>query len=519
MPEALEGGAVLQHSIVSGGRRRPRADFDLRASKAASGFSNAFGIRPGDAVALLLRNDIAFLEATTAAGIAGAYSVPVNWHFKAEEVEYIIRDCAAKLLIVHRDLLGAIKDVPAKPPILVVETPSEILAAYPSDATTGSVPTHAGTWDEWIPTQEVWSGGPHVSPGSMIYTSGTTGRPKGVRRPPPSPAQAEAAALTATFGYGLAGTVRTVLTGPLYHSAPFSYATRTLQLGGSVVLQPRFDAEQLLGLIEAERITHLHLVPIMFVRLLRLPEHVRQRHDLSSLRFVAHGAAPCPEDVKRRMIDWWGPVIHEYYGSTETGLVSGSSSEEWLARPGTVGTPLPGVRIRILGRDREVLPANTTGDIFVRNDDVVPFDYHGRNDLRASIEHDGWVTLGDVGHVDDDGYLYISDRSRDMVISGGVNVYHAEIEAAIHTLAGVQDCAVFGIPDEEYGERLAAVVQVPEGSALTPGMVVAHLRPILARYKLPTTIDLRPALPREDSGKIRKRDLRQPYWERSGRRI
>jgi long-chain acyl-CoA synthetase len=288
---------------------------------------------------------------------------------------------------------------------------------------------------------------------------------------------------------------------------------------GTLVLQPRFDAEELLQLIERHRITHFHIVPIMFVRLLKLPDAVRARYDLSSLRFVIHGAAPCPPDVKRAMIEWWGPVIHEYYGSTETSLVTHCDSAEWLARPGTTGRPMEGIEIRILDAEGRVLPPGATGDIHVRSPRIADFTYHNQDRTRRAMERDGFVTLGDVGYLDEDGYLFLNDRSRDMIISGGVNIYPAEIEAALHTLPGVHDCAVFGIPDPEYGERIAAVIEPRPDARLTADLVVDYLRPRLANYKLPAHIEFRSDLPREDSGKIFKRKLREPFWAAAGRRI
>jgi long-chain acyl-CoA synthetase len=340
-----------------------------------------------------------------------------------------------------------------------------------------------------------------------------------VRRHPPTTAQLEAARRIFATTYGFDGPVRAISTGPLYHSAPYSYATRCMHFAGTLVLQPRFDPEELLQLIERHRITHFHIVPIMFVRLLKLPEPVRRRHDLSSLRFVIHGAAPCPPEVKRAMIEWWGPVIHEYYGSTETSLVTHCDSAEWLARPGTTGRAMDGVEVKILDANGRPLPPGECGDIYVRSPRITDFTYHNQDQARRAIDRDGFVTLGDVGYLDEDGYLFLNDRSRDMIISGGVNIYPAEIEAALHTLPGLHDCAVFGIPDAEYGEKIAAVIEPRADAELTEAAVLDHLRPRLANYKLPSRIEFRRDLPREDSGKIFKRKLRDPYWAGHARKI
>jgi len=266
-------------------------------------------------------------------------------------------------------------------------------------------------------------------------------------------------------------------------------------------------------------VTHMHIVPTMFHRLLKLPESVRARPDLSSLVDVVHGAAPCPSAVKKAMIDWRGPVTSEYYGSTETALVARATSREALAHPGTVGRALPGCELVIVGPHKERLPAGAVGEIFVRNDNIPNFSYHGDRQKRADIELDGFVTAGDVGFLDSDGYLYLSDRKKEMIISAGVNIYPAEIEAAIMALPGVKDCAVSGGPDEEFGERVIAHIELEVGSKLDTPTVIERLSATLARYKLPKTIEFSDALPREDSGKIFKRRLREGCWKSAGRNI
>ena len=355
----------------------------------------------------------------------------------------------------------------------------------------------------------------------MIYTSGTTGNPKGVRRSDMGPAAAQlvAAMVRDVFGIALDRVVRTVITGPLYHSAPNAYGLYAVRMGGLAVLQPRFGAEELLRLIEQYRITHLHMVPTMFLRLLRLPQEVKRRYDLSSLEWVVHGAAPCPADVKQAMIEWWGPVIYEYYGATETGIATFHTSEEALRKPGTVGRPPPGGTVRIYGADGRVLPTGEVGEIYLWLEGFPDFTYHGQDEKRREIGRDGLVTLGDVGYLDEDGYLFICDRARDMVISGGVNIYPAEIEAALLAMPGVRDCAVFGIPDEEYGEKLCAHIEPDSAARLDAAEVEAFLRGRLADFKVPRSIAFEATLPREDSGKIMKRTLREPYWVNAGRRI
>jgi long-chain acyl-CoA synthetase len=257
----------------------------------------------------------------------------------------------------------------------------------------------------------------------------------------------------------------------------------------------------------------------MFARLLQLPPEVRSRHDLSSLRHVVHTAAPCPPDVKRQMIEWWGPVIHEFYGSTEAGVLTLATSQDALLKPRTVGRCIPGVELRIYDDTGNVLPSGQIGEIYGRHGGYPDFTYHAKPDKRAEVERDGLITSGDVGYLDEDGYLFICDRKSDMVISGGVNIYPAEIEAVLHGLPGVHDCVVFGIPDEEFGEALMAVVELQPNASFDSDALRQALGHHLANYKVPKRIEVRTGLPREDSGKIFKRRRRDPYWENAGRRI
>jgi long-chain acyl-CoA synthetase len=282
---------------------------------------------------------------------------------------------------------------------------------------------------------------------------------------------------------------------------------------------PRFDAEEFLRVVETEKIDTIFMVPTMFIRLMKLPEDVRRKYDMSSLRHVIHAAAPCPADVKRAMIEWWGPIIYEFYGSTESGAVTFATSEDALKKPGTVGKISPGAELRFIGDDGKELPQGEIGEIYSRIADNPDFTYHNKPEKRTEIDRAGFITSGDVGYIDADGYVFICDRKRDMVISGGVNIYPAEIEAALHAIPGVHDCAVFGIPDAEFGEALMAVVEPQPGVTLDIASVRAQLKVSLADYKVPKHIEIQSNLPREDSGKIFKRRLRDPYWERAGRRI
>jgi long-chain acyl-CoA synthetase len=257
----------------------------------------------------------------------------------------------------------------------------------------------------------------------------------------------------------------------------------------------------------------------MFIRLMKLPYHTRDKYDISSLRHVIHAAAPCPADVKRAMIEWWGPVIYEFYGSTESGAVTFANSQDALNKPGTVGKIAPGAELKFVDDDDNELPQGGIGEIFSRIAGNPDFTYQNKPEKRAEIDRDGFITSGDIGYIDEDGYVFICDRKRDMVISGGVNIYPAEIEAALHAVAGVHDCAVFGIPDEDFGEALMAMVEPQPGVTLDVGFIRGELKKALADYKVPKHIEIRAELPREDSGKIFKRRLRDPYWAKAGRVI
>ncbi|HEY0418126.1 MAG TPA: AMP-binding protein, partial [Acetobacteraceae bacterium] len=350
--------------IVSGGRTLTRAALQARVRRAASGFA-ALGIGPGDCVALLLRNDFPFIEASLAAGMLGGYAVPINWHWKPEEVGYLLRDCEARVVVAHDDLLPLLTEAPPDIKALHVTTPPELAAAY------GIAPVAAldsENWDAFLDRHPEWDQPPQPARESMIYTSGTTGRPKGVRRLPPTPEQVAGTARNRAQIYGLKSGIRALLPGPMYHSAPNGFGLRSAGLAELLVLMPRFEPEEFLALIERHRIDTTFVVPTMFIRLLRLPEAVRRRYDLSSLRHATHAAAPCPPDVKRAMIEWWGPVIHEFYGATDLGAPTACDSVDWLQRPGTVGRLTDGAVLRILDANGQECPVGVPGEIFARCD-------------------------------------------------------------------------------------------------------------------------------------------------------
>ncbi len=410
-------------------------------------------------------------------------------------------------------------------PLLAVRTPPEIAEAYGLDVAGAAVPQGPLDWDSWRDGFAPRLQEPAATALSIIYTSGTTGHPKGVKRPPFTDDEMGrlTEVLAVIFGFGYfddPGKIVTAIVGPIYHSAPNTHAVFCFRVGANIHLCPRFDAAGLLELIERERITHLHMVPIMFERLLKLPEDVRRHYDVSSLRFVVHAAAPCSPVTKRAMIDWWGPIIHEYYGSTEVGPVTFLTAEEWLEHPGSVGRTMDGANVRVIDDDGRELGPGEVGEIVAGSaSGSNEFTYHRDEAKRRAAERDGLFSPGDIGYFDEQGFLYLCDRKIDMIISGGVNIYPAAVEAELQRIDAVADCAVFGIPDDEFGESVHAVVQLRPGESITEEEIRAFLRGRIGSYQIPKRVEFRDDLPREDSGKIFKRKLRDPYWAESGRSI
>jgi long-chain acyl-CoA synthetase len=361
----------------------------------------------------------------------------------------------------------------------------------------------------------------------MFYTSGTTGRPKGVRsafaQPNLSPSIFQLIAAGFSIGMGLPSDAVSYLNGPVYHSAQWAFNVLPLLGGSAVVMRDKFDAAEALRLIDAHGVTNTHLVPTQFIRLLKLPDDVKAGFDGSSLQIVWHGAAPCPPEVKRQMIAWWGRKITEYYGGTEGGVVSMANSEQWLAKPGTVGPVLPTAEIMIIDDEGRACGPGESGTIYIRNRSGQDFEYHNDPAKTAAAHREpGVFTLGDVGFLDADGWLFLSDRKIDMIISGGVNIYPAEIEGVLVTHAAVRDAAVFGVPNDEFGEEVKAAVELADGYEASPELladITAHVRSKLAGYKVPRSIDVEAELPRHPTGKLYKRLLRDRYWADAGRTI
>ena len=493
--------------------------FASRSARSASALQ-ALGLGRGDVVALMLQNEPVMLELMMATRTLGVYSCLINWHFKAAEAGHVLRDSGAKVLIVHAHLLQQVREaLPEGLRVFVAEPAKRTREAF--SITSLAAPPLPGTesWEAFRDAETRPAVEPSVPGSMMVYTSGTTGLPKGIRRAAPTPEQSAIGVAAASKALGAAPGMRALLSGPLYHSAPAAYATYAALMGGELWLEPRFDAERTLALIAQHRISHAYIVPTMCHRLLRLSPEVRARYDLSSLRYVFSTGAPFPAETKRQMIDWWGPVLYESYAASELGFVTRIDSHEALRKPGSVGRAMDMVGIKILDEQGHELAPGKVGLIHARHAASVDFTYNNNDQARRQIEHEGLWTLKDMGYLDDEGYLYVVDRMADMVIAGGVNIYPAEIEAVLVGMPGVADCAVFGIPDEDLGESLLAVVQPAGAQAPSEEQVKAYLRERIANYKVPRQVLFQAELPREETGKIFKRRLRDPYWAGRTRRV
>lgn len=492
--------------------------FDERINRVIHGL-RAAGLNSGDTLALMCGNRREYFEVTVAAMHAGMIIVPVNWHWVAAELAYVIEDSDAVAFIVE----DRYADV-------AVEACADAQAAgCPVRIVIGDqVPVGFEGYEDVLARSDPSEPEDQTSGGPMFYTSGTTGFPKGVR-----------SALTAT-GNDLAivdlvaqasmGMLQvptdgvTLLEGPAYHSAQWGLSVLPLLGAAStIVMRHRFDPAELLDLVDRYQVTNMHLVPTQFIRLLKLPDDVRARFDGSSLAIVIHGAAPCPIDVKQRMLDWWGPVVMEYYGGTEGGFLTIITGEEWLARPGSLGKATAMTELLIVDDDGVPCGVGESGQIYFASRMGADFEYHKAPEkTEAAHRAPGVGTLGDIGYLDDEGYLFMSDRKIDMIISGGVNIYPAEIEGVLVGHPAVADAAVFGIPDDEMGEQVKAAVELVDGLSASDDLaaeLIAFVRESLAGYKAPKTIDFEERLPRHPTGKLYKRLLRDPYWEGSGRTI
>jgi acyl-CoA synthetase (AMP-forming)/AMP-acid ligase II len=469
------------------------------------------GLRTGDCVALFMENNLLYLPICWAAQRAGLYFTCISSRLTAGEVEYIVKDSGAKILIASIGLVKVASEMAALLPGVTFLSVGGAIPGFESfEDASGAMPT--------TPIADETSGL------DMLYSSGTTGRPKGVRSPlTGDPIDAPSALLgMVTFLFGFTSDTIYLSPAPLYHAAPLRYSMAVQRGGGTVIVMEHFDAEGALKYIEQYGANASQWVPTMFVRMLKLPDDVRLKYDASSMKSAIHAAAPCPVDIKRRMIEWWGPVIHEYYAGTEGNGFCYVGSADWLAHPGTVGKPVLG-EVHICGENGEEMPLGEEGVIYFAG--ATTFQYH--NDPKKTAEsrhpeHADWSTLGDVGKLDAEGYLYLTDRKAFMIISGGVNIYPQEAENLLISHPKVADVAVIGVPNEEFGEEVKAVVQPADWQEAGPALaeeLIAYCRERLSPIKCPRSVDFEPELPRHPTGKLYKRLIRDRYWGKRDSRI
>ena len=500
-------------------------DLDDRVNRLISGL-RTHGLAPGDTIALMAGNQRETLEVALACLQGVWLMVPVNWHWVAAELAHVISDSDAVALVVGQEWIPVALEAEG-------QLDGDHIRVRVAVAKADHVPAAYVGYEDLLSTGDPAEPDDQQRGGVMFYTSGTTGHPKGVRGGlaqvggPVEIWQLVAASLGEIMEPAPVDPVQLVC-GPAYHSAQWVFAVIPLLLGATVVLQHRFDPAEVLVLVDRHRVTNIHLVPAQFTRLLKLSENERSGFSGASLHRVHHGAAPCPTEVKRQMIEWWGPIITEYYGGTEGGFITVLTAAEWAERPTSVGRPLPTIEVLVVDADGSPLGPGQPGDLYFRNLLGIDFEYHkARAKTEAAHLESGVGTLGDVGYLDEEGFLFLSDRRIDMIISGGVNIYPAEIEGALVSHPDVVDAAVFGVPDDEMGEQVMAVV-VPRDVAVLAddprrselvGDLEAHVRANLAGYKCPRRWELVEELPRSEAGKLLKRTLRDPHWAGRDRAI
>ncbi|MFJ5774064.1 acyl-CoA synthetase [Streptomyces sp. NPDC093094] len=489
--------------VTADGERWSAGRLHTAANRLVHGL-RAAGLERGDALAVVLPNGAEFLTAHLAAQQAGFYLVPVNHHLVGPEIAWIVSDSGAKVLVTHDRFAGPVRRAADE-------------AGLPA-----SRRYTVGTAEGFRPYPELLDGRPGSAPAGrtlgqvMNYTSGTTGRPRGIRRPLPGrpPEEVHLGGFLGIFGIRPFDDNVHLVCSPLYHTAVLQFAAASLHIGHRLVLMDRWTPEEMLRLIDTEKCTHTHMVPTQFHRLLALPPDVRARYDVSSMRHAVHGAAPCPDHVKRAMIDWWGTCVEEYYAASEGGGAF-ATAEDWLKKPGTVGRAWPISELAVLDDDGRPLPPGRLGTVYMKMN-TGGFAYHRDEDKTRRNRVGDFFTVGDLGHLDEDGFLFLRDRKIDMIISGGVNIYPAEIESALLAHPAVADAAVFGVPHDDWGEEVRAVVEPAPGHAPGPALaaaLLAHCAERLAGYKRPRSVGFVTEMPRDPNGKLYKRRLRDPYWE------
>ena len=493
----------VAYRMASTGQTITYRQLDERSNQGAQLF-RSLGLKAGDHIALLMENRLAFMEICWAAQRAGLYYTAISRYLTKDEIGYIVQDCGAKVVITSAQgsetMKSLLSDAPGAPQYYMVDPPI----------------TGFRSWEQETAAQPTTPIADEVAGYDMLYSSGTTGRPKGIKR------EFEGNAIDVPSPFlrllcekmcGMNAESIYLSPAPLYHAAPLRFNMMATTLGGTSIIMEHFDAEQFLALVEKYKVTQSQLVPTMFVRMLKLPEEVRSRYDVATLKGAIHAAAPCPVDVKAKMIEWWGPILIEYYAGSEGNGVTVSTSQQWLAHRGTVGKAVVGT-IKILDDEGDEQPIGEIGTVYFA--DAPSFSYHNDPDkTKKAYNEKGWSTLGDVGYLDDEGFLYLTDRKSYMIISGGVNIYPQETEDVLLTHPEVADVAVFGVPNAEMGEEVKAVVQLRDGTAPSSeraAELIAFCRERLSPIKCPRSVDFEAELPRTPTGKLVKRHLKDRYW-------
>jgi long-chain acyl-CoA synthetase len=498
--------------MAASGRAVSYRELEEESNRAANLF-RLLGLKTGDGIALFAENNRRYHQVLWAAQRSGLYYTAISSRLTAAEVAYIVNDCGAKLFITTHamaDVAGKLASANMMPKVLKRYMMDGAIAGYES-------------WEDAVGRQPITAIENESEGAAMLYSSGTTGQPKGVKHRLSGAAfGAQPSPIAMLFGMLYQGSEEMIYLSPapMYHSAPLQFTMAVHRVGGTVIVMEHFDAEETLRLIEKYKVTHSQMVPTMFIRMLKLPEQSRRKYDHSSLKVVIHAAAPCPILVKEQMIAWWGPKIYEYYAGTEGNGFCAINSEEWLAHKGSVGRALIG-KIHILDDNGNELPTGEAGTIFFEGG--APFEYHNDPEkTKGSRSAQGWSTLGDIGYVDGEGFLYLTDRKANMIISGGVNIYPQEAENLLATHPKVQDVAVFGVPNEDFGEEVKAVVQPVDMKMAGPELaaeLIEYCRQRLSPIKCPRSIDFDAELPRHPTGKLYKRLIKDRYWVGHSKRI
>jgi len=489
-----------------------RTDFETRSKKLANILQKQ-GVGQNDTIAVLMRNDVKYLEVIQACRYLGSYFVPLNWHSVATEIEHIVQDSGAKILIAHTDLIHQF-DQQNLPQVLIAvfPTPTDVADSYHIDVTARSISAdRALDLEKSLQTTEQISTQPKAFRGMFAYTSGSTGRPKGIKRKADD-SSADKYAVYRGLSQSLMQLTtndRFYVAAPIYHSAPNTLSLCSLAASDvDIYISTKFDPEHFLNAIEKHKITHIYIVPTMMIRLLKLPQTIREQYDLSSLKYAISTGSACPTDIKTAMIDWFGPIFYESYGASEIGFMTLISSSEASQKPGSVGKVVAGGAIKILDENRQELGPQQSGLIYVDLPMFGEFDYTNFDGDSSAYTYQNYISVGDIGYLDEDGYLFINDRQKDMIISGGANIFPLEIESVLIQMDNIVDCAIFGAPDPEFGEMVVAAVQCKPTKNITLEQMHEFLDGKLARFKFPRKLDIHQELPREDSGKIFKQKLR-----------